>query len=292
MSVVDAIEVLEAAPVRRWAGGQRVRLRLYVALAIIALYTGIAAFGPMVSGFNFNSTDVVDRLLPPLGHAISGRIVLLGTDPLGRSLAGELVQGARISLLVGGVTVAIAVLLGTSVGVTAGYFGGWIDGLLMRLVDVQFAFPSILLAILIAGSLGQSVVNVIISLTLASWVVFARIVRGETIATRNSPYVEASRVLGARAPHIIRHAILPASFTPVAIYATVQLGFVIVAEASLSFLGVGLPPTDVSWGTTIASGQDYLGQAWWVSTIPGIALAILVLCIGIVGDELGERYLK
>ena len=292
MSVATAGAVLEIPAEKMMESRPLRNARLYISLGVVILYALVAAFGPLVTRFDYSTTDVLSRLTPPVGHTFEGHLALLGTDPLGRSLAEEVIQGARISLLVGGVTVVVAVLLGTLVGVVAGFYGGWRDAVLMRIVDVQFAFPSILLAILVAGSLGQSVVNVIISLTLASWVVFARIVRGETIATRNAPYVEASRVLGARASHIVRRAILPASLTPVAIYATVQLGFVIVAEASLSFLGVGLPPSDVSWGTTIAGGQNYLAQAWWVSTIPGVALAILVLCIGIAGDELSERYLR
>jgi peptide/nickel transport system permease protein len=291
MSVVADQNLLES--VGRQAAPHRPRpWRLYVSVGVILIYALVAVVGPVITGFNYSSTDVLSRLIAPLGHTSSGHLALLGTDPLGRSLAQEVIQGARISLLVGSLTVAIAVLLGTAVGVLAGFHGGWFEAVAMRLVDVQFAFPSILLAILIAGSLGRSIVNIILSLTLASWVVFARIARGETIATRNSAYVEASRVLGAGSWHIIRRAILPAAFAPVAIYATVQLGFVIVAEASLSFLGVGLPPTEVSWGTTIAGGQDYLAQAWWVSTVPGVVLAVLVLCIGMLGDELSERYLK
>jgi len=266
------------------SGRRRVRVRFVVASVIVALYVLVAIFGPFFTHFSMNRTDIVDRLMPPgtAGH-------LLGTDELGRDMVGEMIQGARISLTIGIASIAISLTAGTIVGLAAGYFGSLTDGLLMRLADVQLAFPSIVLAIFISAALGSSVLNVVIALSLASWVIFARIGRAESLSTKNRAYVEASRLLGAGTSRIIGRSILPTALRPLTIYATVQFGFVIVAEASLSFLGVGLPASDASWGTTISDGENYLSQAWWVSALPGIALALLVVCMSIIGDDLNER---
>jgi peptide/nickel transport system permease protein len=277
--------LLEERPKKR----RRVRVRFVVASVIVAAYVLVAIFGPMFTHFNSNQTNILDRLLPPGGHGLVPGSHLLGTDQLGRDMLGELIQGARISLVIGVATIALSLVLGTVIGLVAGYLGSWVDGVLMRLADVQLAFPSIILAIFIAAALGSSVLNVVIALSLASWVIFARISRAEALSTRNRAYVEASRLLGAGKVRIMRKTILPIALRPLIIYATVQFGFVIVSEAALSFLGVGVPASDASWGTTIANGESYLGSAWWISTLPGIALAVLVVCMSIIGDDLNER---
>lgn len=258
----------------------------YVAVCVTALYVVLALLGPAISGFSELQTNIDATLIRPGGHVPGGGIAPLGTDALGRDMWAEIVAGARISLTVGFITVAIALIWGALAGIVGGYLSGWVDGVIMRVVDVQLAFPSIILAILIAGALGQSVVNVIVALTLASWVVFARIARGVTLATKQAPYVEASRVLGAGTWHVMRRAILPSCLAPLLIFATVQVGFVIVSEAALSFVGVGIPVSQASWGSTIADGRAYLQSAWWISTLPGVALALLVVCISIIGDEM------
>lgn len=268
---------------------RRISPRLGIALGVVLLYVLVAAFGPFVTHFNSIQTNVLDRLLPPGGHGPVPGAHWLGTDWLGRDMVGEIIQGARISLEIGAATIALSLGFGTVLGIVAGFSGGWADSTLMRIADVQLAFPSIILAIFIAAALGSSVLNVVIALSLASWVIFARIARAETIATKHRAYVEASRLLGAGPVRIMRRAILPSTLRSLSIYATVQFGFVIVAEAALSFLGVGVPANDASWGTTIFGGESYLSSAWWISTIPGIALAILVVCMSIIGDELSEK---
>ena len=275
-------EILVPARVR---SSWRVRPRLAVAALIVALYVLVAAFGPFFTHFNAIHTDVLARLLPPGGQGAHW----LGTDWLGRDMLAEIIQGARISLVIGVATIALSLIFGTVIGVVAGYFGGWADGTLMRLADIQLAFPSIIMAIFVAAALGSSVLNVIIALTLASWVIFARIARAETLATKHRAYVEASRLLGAGGIRIMGRAILPSALRTLSIYATVQFGFVIVSEAALSFLGVGVPADDASWGTTIAGGEPYLASAWWISTLPGVALALLVVSMSVIGDELNER---
>jgi peptide/nickel transport system permease protein len=190
---------------------------------------------------------------------------------------------------VGFATLLLAGSIGLVVGVAAGYFGGWLDAALMRVADIQLAFPAILLAIYIASIFGPGISNVILVLAIANWVVFARVTRAQTLATLQLEFVQATRSLGANNWHTIRHCILPACIAPLIIISTVELGAVIVSEASLSFLGLGTPPNTPSWGLTIANGRNYLASAWWISTFPGIALGILVIAVGILGDELRDR---
>lgn len=262
--------------------------RYWIACGIVAIYALVALLAPYLTTVRTAHTDVLNRTRPPFSHSDGGHVLLLGTDQLGRPMLGDIILGTRISVTVGVTTVLVAVLFGTVLGLIAGYVGGWVDSASMRLVDLQLAFPSIILAIFIAGALGPSEKNVIISLALASWVVFARVTRAQTLATKPLAHVEASRVLGAHISHILRRAILPSCRSVIAIYATVQFGFVVVSEAALSFLGVGIPASQTSWGSTIASGRDYLGSAWWIATLPGLALALLVVSISVVGDELAR----
>lgn len=274
-------------PPRR--GIRSLGLRLGIPLTVVACYVLAGVFGPMLVPFNTTETHTGDRLRAP-GSALSeGGHTWLGTDDVGRDLLGQVLIGARISLIVAVVTLAIAGMIGLIIGVVAGFLGGKVDAILMRLADVQLAFPSILLAILIASLLGPSVVNVIVTLAVTRWVVFARVARAQTLAVKHREYVDATRVLGARALFLIRRCVLPACLAPLLVVGTVELGMVIIAEASLSFLGLGTPGTSPSWGLTIANGRNYLSDAWWISSIPGIALAILVVACGIVGDELRDR---
>jgi peptide/nickel transport system permease protein len=172
--------------------------------------------------------------------------------------------------------------------VIAGYRGGFFDSLLMRLADIQLAFPSIIFAIMIAAVIGPSVINVIITLALTRWVVFARISRAAVLSTKEQEFVTAARAIGATAPRQLTRHIIPSIVAPLIVIATVEVGLVIIAEASLSFLGLGTPPSQPSWGQTIAQGRDYLNNAWWISTIPGIALCLVVISVGVFGDRLRD----
>ncbi|MEJ0097511.1 MAG: ABC transporter permease [Bauldia sp.] len=264
-------------------------LRMRIALGVIAAYLLMAIIGPLIVPYDAVSTDIGNRLLPPLAVTSDGVTALLGTDALGRDLVAQIIQGARISIEVGFATLVLAGSIGLIVGVAAGYFGGRLDAVLMRVADIQLAFPAILLAIYIASIFGPGVSNVILVLAIANWVVFARVTRAQTIATLQLEFVQATRSLGAGHWHTIRHCILPACMASLIIISTVELGAVIVSEASLSFLGLGTPPNSPSWGLTIANGRNYLASAWWISTFPGIALGILVIAVGILGDELRDR---
>ena len=265
-------------------------VRIAIALTIVLIYVVAATFGPWIVGFDYVTTSTGDRLLPPGSRLSDGSLAIFGTDQVGQDLFAQTLQGARVSLSVGVATLLLAGTIGVTVGVLAGYFGGWLDGVLMRVADIQLTFPSILLAIFIAALLGRSVINVVLVLSIGGWVTFARVTRGQVLATKEREFVDATRTLGASAWHLVRHCILPACTAPVIVVATVDIGSVILAEASLSFLGLGTPASIPSWGVTISEGRNYLADAWWISTIPGIALAVLVVSLGVLGDAMRDRF--
>lgn len=282
---------MSTAPKLRRTARNRVGMwRIIVCGAIVAGYALAAIFGPMILEFDPVRTFTADRLLPPGSELSTGGVAVLGTDQVGQDILAQMLMGARISMLVGVATLVLAGLIGVTTGLLAGFFGGWLDSVLMRLADIQLSFPSILLAIFIAAVLGPSVVNVIIVLAIFNWVTFARVTRAQVLALKNREYVDAARTLGAGTRHLIIKTILPGTVAPVLVVATVELGHVILAEAALSFLGLGVPASVASWGVTISNGRSYLGDAWWISTFPGVALALLVLTFGLLGDALRDRF--
>lgn len=266
----------------------RRKIRLGLWGAPIALFILIAIFGPMIVKYDAVSVRTADRLKPPGTILRDGSRAWLGTDQVGRDMLAQVLQGARISLLVGATTVIVAGLIGLVAGVSAGYFGGFLDSLLMRLADIQLAFPSILLAIMIAAVLGPSVANVIITLSLTRWVIFGRVARAATLAAKEREYVTAARASGAGSPRILLRHVMPSTIAPLIVVATVEVGLVMIAEASLSFLGLGTPPSQPSWGQTVANGRAYLNLAGWISTMPGLALSLVVLSVGVFGDRLRD----
>lgn len=251
-----------------------------IAGGVLLLFALLAVFGPLVVPYDSVSTRVIDRLLPPGSTLSDGSVALLGTDQNGRDVFAQFVAGARISLLVAITVVVVGGLVGLVLGLLAGYYGGWIDSIISRIGDIQLAFPSILLAILLAGVLGPSLLNVVIALAVTRWVIFARVVRGSALAARNREFVDSARVLGASDLRIMTRYILPSCVQPLLVAATMQVGLTMVAEAALSFLGLGVPIDQASWGSTIANGRDYLSSAWWIAAVPGIALTLVVICVG------------
>lgn len=287
---LDLSTTAAAAPAVRSRRGRAGTARIRFGLTVIGLYAVAALIGPWLVGYDPVATRTQDRLKPPGSRLSDGSLAVFGTDQVGQDLLAQMLQGARISIAVGLATLLLAGTIGVTVGIAAGYFGGRLDGVLMRLADIQLAFPSILLAIFIAALLGPSVVNVVIVLAVSNWVTFARVARGQALSTRRREFVDASRTLGAGTWWLIRRCVLPAAIAPVLVVATVEIGHVILAEASLSFLGLGTPASTPSWGVTIANGRNYLADAWWISTVPGIALAFLVVSLGVLGDALRDRY--
>lgn len=272
---------LVARPPRRRTG-------LILAATPLLFFVLAAMIGPLLVPYDPITTRTGERLLPPGAVLSDGSVALLGTDQVGRDLFAQVLQGARISLLVAAGTILAAGLIGLVVGVLAGYYGGPLDMVAMRIADIQLGFPAILLAILIAAVLGRSVTNVIITLSLARWVTFGRVARASTLTTRELEFVEAARALGASDARVLLHHIVPATLTPLIVIAAVEVGLVIISEASLSFLGLGTPPDQPSWGLVAANGRAYLNTAWWISTMPGIALSLVVLAVGVLGDQLRD----
>lgn len=267
---------------------RRLRPVPLLAASVLALFALVALLGPVLFPYDSVSTSVADRLLPPGSGRSDGSLALLGTDQLGRDVLTQVIAGSRISLLVALTVVLVGGFVGLVLGLLAGYYGGLLDTIISRVGDMQLAFPSILLAILLAGALGPSLANVIIALAVTRWVIFARVVRGSALSTRSREFVDSARVMGVSSSRIIVRYIYPSCVQPLLVAATVQVGLTMVAEAALSFLGLGVPVDQASWGSTIANGRDYLASAWWIAAVPGIALTLVVVCIGILGDAVRD----
>ncbi|MEV5783205.1 ABC transporter permease [Streptomyces sp. NPDC048448] len=265
------------------------RNRLAVAaLAVLAIMLVFALFAPLIAPYDPNAQDLLMRLRPPAWQAGGSGAHPLGTDQLGRDLLSRVIYGTRVSLLVGAGAALLAGVIGTAVGLASGYFGGWPDRVLMRLADVQLAFPAILLALAIVGFLGSGLWYVILVLGFTGWVSYARVVRSEVMSLRSRDFVTEARAIGVTDSVIMRRHLLPNVMAPLATIATLHVAAAIVAEASLSYLGLGVPRETVTWGSMLADGQLYLGTSWWVAVFPGIALMITSLAVNITGDALRD----
>jgi peptide/nickel transport system permease protein len=249
---------------------------------VVALLCLAAVLAPVIAPTDPYGMDMGIRLRPPSAAHV------LGTDDFGRDLLSRLIWGARLSLAVGVSSVFIAVVTGVALGLVSGYAGGWLDLLLMRLVDVFLAFPPILLALTFVAALGASEQNVAIALGLTFWTTYARLVRASALALRDVEYVQSARVLGAGTTRILIRHILPNLIGPVIVVATLGLGVAITSEAALSFLGLGAQPPTPSWGATLTFGLQYLRQAPWLATFPGLAIMLTVLGFNLLGDGLRD----
>ncbi len=260
-----------------------------VALFLLCIVSFAAIFGPSIAPRDPNRQNIIARLKQPMQKDRRGQVFVLGTDGLGRDVLSRLLYGARISLMVGLFSVAVGGSLGTLLGMLAGYYGGWADDVLMRLADIQLAFPFILLAIMFLLVLGPGVLNLVLVLGIGQWVTYARIARAQTISQREKEYVEAARALGQGSLGILRTAILPNILSPLVIIASFNVASVILAEAALSFLGLGVPPTVPSWGGMLAeSRNELLAGRWWLAVFPGTAIMLTVLSFNILGDWLRD----
>jgi peptide/nickel transport system permease protein len=266
---------------------RRIWLRKSAAIGLVGvvIISVVAVFSPLIAPQDPNRQDLFARLQPPNAEH------LLGTDNFGRDQLSRLIFGARISLTVGVVAVLIAAALGSLLGLVAGYFGGLVDNLLMRLIDVLMAFPTLLLAIVFLAMLGQRVgglLNIMIAVGIASTPHFARLVRGQVLSIKQLDYVEAARALGGSAGRLMTRHILVNSLSPIIIYATLRIATVILTEASLSFLGLGVSPPTPTWGGMVAEGTKLLQRAPWLSLIPGVAIMMTVLAFNLFGDGLRD----
>jgi peptide/nickel transport system permease protein len=255
-----------------------------VGLVLVGLFVLAAIFAPLIEPHDPLAQDVARRLKPPGFVDPRAGSFWLGTDGLGRDILARIIEGARVSLLVGVGGATISAILGTSLGLTAGYAGGWWDTLIMRCVDVFQAIPFTILAIAVAVILGPSLRNVILVLGISSWVNYARVVRGETLAQRNSEIVVAARVIGANHPRILIGHVLPQVTASIIVLTSLLVASMILFEASLSFLGLGVQPPTPSWGNMVLDGVEPIRVAWWVSFFPGLAILLTVMGINLVGD--------
>jgi len=259
-----------------------------IAGIIIVVYVLAAIFAPYITRHDPLRGNLRQRFLPPMWMEGGSAEHILGTDDQGRDLATRIIYGARISLLVGFLAVGISVAVGLSLGALAGFFRGLFDDALSRFADLLLAFPFLIFAIGMMAFLGPGFTNLILALTFKGWVEFFRLVRGEMMSEKTKEYVEAAKVVGQPKGVIIASEILPNIVQSVFVLATLRIGYMIIMEASLSFLGLGIQPPTPAWGSMVASGRDYLLTAWWVSTVPGIALLVLVLCINVLGEGLRD----
>ena len=252
--------------------------------SVLLLFVAVGLFAPVIAPHDPNAQTLTNRLQPPIWDSRGTWEHPLGTDNLGRDTLSRLIYGARISLLVIAVSIPISMVLGTVLGLIAGYRRGLIDVVLMRLVDIQLALPAILFAVLLAAVYGPSLKNVLIIIVGWRWASFARLVRGEVLSLRERDFIAASRALGGNDRWIMIRHFVPNLINPVVILATLDVAAVILIEASLSFLGVGVPPPTASWGSMVSEGRNFLRIASWLVTVPGIA----ILTISLVGNLFGD----
>ncbi len=282
----------ETLPARReWVVFARRLARRRTALFGLCVVVGVivtALAAPWISAFDPIEQDIANRLQPPGGQDASGGRHVLGTDHLGRDLLARVIFGARPALLVGFAAVSLSGVLGLVTGLVSGYFGGRIDDVIMRLADIQLAFPFILLAIAVIGVLGPSLTTIIAVIGVSSWVVYARVVRSAVLSLREREFVQAALALGGGDGRVLVRHILPNALTPWLVVATLDMARVIVIESALSFLGLGVQPPTPTWGGMLADGRVYISTAWWLATFPGLAILVTVLGINLFGDGLRD----
>ncbi len=255
---------------------------------VVVLFVLMAIFASQIAPYDPTKGKLRDRLLPPVWQEGSNPEFLLGTDVQGRDLLSRIIHGARVSLQVGALAVSISMLVGTVLGALSGYYRGRVDALISRFADLLLAFPFLIFAIGMMAFLGPGFANLMLALTLKGWVGFFRLTRGTVMAEKTTEYVEAAKVVGQSNLAIIISEILPNIFHSILVLGTLRMGSLIIAEASLSFLGLGIQPPTPAWGSMVADGRDYLVTSWWISTLPGLAILLLVLSINLFGEGLRD----
>jgi len=279
-------EKVPARKDRLFARFLRSRRAIFGSLFLLAIALA-AVFAGAISPADPEIIDMSYRLRPPAGGGAYGKF-LLGGDQLGRDILSRIIYGARISLTIGVTAVLLSGSLGVLLGLLAGYYGGRADEVIMRLADIQLAIPTILLAIALVGVLGPSLRNLILVLGVTGWVIYARTMRGVVLSLREQQFIEAARALGSGDRRTLFRYIMPNVWTPAIVVASQQMGFMIIMESALSFLGLGVPPPTPTWGGMIADGRGYLATAWHVTTLPGLVLMATVLAVNFFGDGLRD----
>lgn len=280
----DSIPVVEPVTVRKIRLSPTVIIFSFIGLVLILM----AILAPWIAPHNPNVGELDNRLKPPFWQMGGNKDFPLGTDTLGRDILSRIIYGARTTLSVCALVVIIAGSLGTFLGIIAGYIGGWADIIIMRAVDLVFSLPAILLALLLGAIFGPSfqILVVIISSTL--WAGYARMARAETLKVKGFDFIALAKIAGCSRASIMMRHILPNVISPIIILATLQVGMIVIVEASLSFLGVGIPPPTADWGSMVSEGRSFIVTAWWLCIIPGIAIALTVLTFNLLGDALND----
>lgn len=279
---------MSVATARPMPRGRRSALWRWWPVGIIAFVVLVAVFAPWLAPYDPNQQNLLGRLKPP-GTVSRSFHYWLGSDELGRDLLSRVIHGARISLIVAFASVILSGIVGTTLGMIAGYRRGWVEIAVMRVVDVFLSIPAILLAIITVAVLGPGIVNVIMVLALTRWPRYARIAYSQTLSVANMPYVRLSALMGASAPRVLFRHVLPNIVGAVSVVATLEFGLMILFEAGLSFLGLGVQPPTASWGAMLSTGRNYVATAWWVATLPGACLFVLVLAVNLTGDAVRDR---
>jgi len=292
MSAVTASVERVESPWRRFAAQFAESRIAILGLVMLAIVIGIAVLAPVIAPqnpYDLAKIDLLDARLQPGEKGMSEMTYWLGTDGQGRDMLSAILYGLRVSLMVGVLSGVIALTIGSVVGVLAAYLGGRFEQIVMRIVDIQLGFPAILVALILLAVLGKGVDKIIIALVTVQWAYYARTARSAALVERNKEYIEAARSLGLSGVRIVLRHLLPNSLPPLIVVGTVQIAHAIALEATLSFLGLGLPPTEPSLGLLIANGYDYLMSGkYWISLYPGIALLLTILAINLVGDQLRD----
>jgi peptide/nickel transport system permease protein len=261
----------------------------YIPLAVLLAVLVIPAlFAPLIAPHDPNAVAPLRRLQPPLFFGGSWQNPL-GTDTLGRDILSRMIYGARISFFVSLSALTVALALGSATGLVAGYLGSWVDHFLMRVVDVKYALPDILVALVIVAILGPSVVIALVIVVLFTWSIFARITRAQVLLLRELDFVALAQIAGAGRIWVMRKHILPNVMNTLVVMASLTIGIVILLEATLSFLGIGIPKPTPAWGVMVADGRDHIARAWWISAFPGLAIVLVVLAFNFLGDWLRDR---
>lgn len=291
LNAIPDIETLEKPKVTGLSRGARIMrfLALYIPVTILVLLVVTAIFAPWLAPHDPVKVSLLDRRLPPAFVEGGSPEYLLGTDKLGRDILSRAIYGARISLSVSLLVIGITAAAGTIVGIAAGFIGGTFEAFVMRFTDISMAFPGLVLAMILSVAIGPGFFTVVLALSILGWAPYARLIRGETLRLRGSDFVAQARVNGASSLRIMLVHIFPNVVNPLIIIMTMAVGFMILAEAGLSYLGIGIPPPDPSWGSMVAEGRNEIDRAWWISTFPGIAIGLVVLSGNFFGDWLRDK---
>jgi peptide/nickel transport system permease protein len=265
------------------------QLTLVIPAAVLLLLVLTAIFAPLLAPYNPIKVSLPDRLMPPFFVEGGSTAHILGTDLIGRDILSRVIYGARISLSISLLVILITASIGTVLGIIAGYRGGRTDAFLMRATDISLAFPAILIALLLAASLGPGYWTVVLAISILGWAPYARLIRGEALKLREADFVAQARIIGTSPARIMVRHIFPNVLNPLVVMVTLSVGFVILTEAALSYLGAGIPPPTASWGNMVSDGRNLLDSAWWISLFPGIAIGLVVLSGNFLGDWIRDK---